>query len=795
MPIRTLIAGLILAVALSAQAPTAPVISARGVTNFFTQDPAPGTVGLGGLVQINGLNLGPPDGAVASGIPWPTNLGGTQVVVGGKAAAIYSVAPGTIVAQVPLDANTGLVNVIVRRDGASSAPAKVTVAAMNPSVRAADDSGAGAPWGKVSAQSIAITASGLGPTDPKLASGDVGPSGTPAVPTASIEAYVGGLRAKVAAAASTQRPAEFDVAITPPDGASPGDLITLLAGRVAANPTVFQPMKDATVTAVALPPNSPAITALADSGVNGSYLLATGNRASDGCYPALAVDVRARKIAPVSDCLTSVNANVPPLVVPSNGDSIGALVGPAAGDAQTGISSTVKIFSAAGDPLQVTLPSAASTLNATPVGFTAILPGQPAQAAAINPITGDVTVTTVAAPGAGGAGGPGPGGALNLDIDGLKHVYASANVGQGRLAVIVGDDAEKPTKAEFAIVSTAGVVAFSKTFPDGWLPLLSAPSPARPNQAQPPAVTEPVFYDAATRQVFALVRATDASKDAFLAFPLTNTEAKMAAFPDGWFATSCTADIRLYQLDLVGQLALMGSKVAEADFKTSCPASGFLTLDFSTVKMAAIPVGDQGQIRAPSTRADTSAAQMNNYVYALKLDSTRTTTADTLYVLDGVNGNMFAMPVPQAVSAFTNTSVQPIPEINALLAQAIDKTAGDQGFVLFNLDAQTVRNLPVPDGFSSVADLNSGGAVCCLATRKLAARALKQGGSNVAIYNIATGDVSVVDNPANVTSIGPAAGQGAAAARLILTNAQANTVAAVAYSGNRQVGVVVIRVP
>src|SRR5436190_21172881 len=90
---------------LSGQAPTAPVISARGVTNYFTQDPAPGTVGLGGLVQINGLNLGPPEGLTADTIPWPTRLGNTQVIIGGKAAPIYSLAPGAIVAQVPLDAN------------------------------------------------------------------------------------------------------------------------------------------------------------------------------------------------------------------------------------------------------------------------------------------------------------------------------------------------------------------------------------------------------------------------------------------------------------------------------------------------------------------------------------------------------------------------------------------------------------------------------------------------------------------------------------------------------------------
>src|ERR1041385_1935925 len=120
---RFILAGAFAAV-LFAQSPTAPVISARGVTNFFTQEPAPGLVGLGGLVQINGLNLGPPEGAAADSIPWPTRLAGTQVAIGGKPAPIYSVAPGTIVAQVPLDANLGLVDVIVRRGGDTSAPAQ-----------------------------------------------------------------------------------------------------------------------------------------------------------------------------------------------------------------------------------------------------------------------------------------------------------------------------------------------------------------------------------------------------------------------------------------------------------------------------------------------------------------------------------------------------------------------------------------------------------------------------------------------------------------------------------------------
>ena len=780
------------AVLLCAQAPTAPVISARGVTNFFTQEPAPGTVGLGGLVQISGLNLGPPEGIKATDLPWPTRLGDTTVVIGGKAAPLYSVSPGTVLAQVPVDANVGLVSVTVRRGTVSSNAAKVTVAAMAPAVRAADDSGAGVPWGTITAQTIAITATGLGPTNPPLTSGAVGPAGTPAVPTAPLDAYVGGLRAKVTATASTTRPAEFDVTITVPAGARPGDLITLFANRQAANATVFAPMTDPDVQFVALPDSPPAVTALNETGVDGGYLLATGNRDSNGCYPALSVDMRAKTIAAIPDCLTSVNANIQPLAVPVDGDSIAALIGPPAGDAQTGISSTVKIFSAAA-PIEVDLPSAASAVTTTPNGLVATLPGKPAQIATIDPVAGTFQIS---APAAGAGGGAATGAAPTVDIGGLQNVYAFANVGQNRIAVIAGDDALKPTKAVFAIVNPAGAVTFSKDFPAGWLPLLTAQAPPRPNQAAPAAIpTEPATFDATTRAFYVLVRANDASKDAFLTFGLVDTvDPKVIAFPDGWFAASCTADIRLFALDLVGQVALAGSRVAETEFKTNCAATAFLTLDFSAGTMTAIPLSDQGQIRVPTVRTDASMALLNNYVYGVKFDSTRATTSDTLYVLDGVNGNAVTMPSPAGVTAFTNATILPIPEVNSLLVQTFDKLAGDQGFILFDLDAQTAGNLPLPDGFTSVASLNDGTTVCCLATRTLTARALKQGGSNVVVYRLDTGDVVVVSNPANVTNVGPPAGA-AAGSRVVIANALANTVSAVAYINNRQAGILVIRIP
>jgi uncharacterized protein (TIGR03437 family) len=798
---RRLLLALAGAAMLQAQAPTAPVISARGVTNFFTQEPAPGTVALGGLVQISGLNLGPPEGATAAGTPWPTRLADVQVVVGGRLAPLYSVSPGAILAQVPPNANMGLVDVVVRRPSGNSAPAHVIVNALVPAVRTVKDRGYGAPWGMVTAQTIVTTADGLGATDVAIAPGDVGPSDTPAIPKAPISAYVGGLRATVSATASTQRPGEFDVSITVPSGARSGDLITLAANRQAANLTQFQPMAASDVQFVPLPARAPTIANLIDTGVNGNFLVATSARGSDGCYSAITVNMAAKSLAVAPDCFTSVAAAIPAAVAPNQSDAIGALMGPPQGDAQSGISSTVKIYSAAGDPLTVTLPAAASTLTTTPTGFVAAIPGTPAQLATIDAVTGAVQIAP-AGQGAGGAGaGAAPGGATpTINVNGLTHVYASAGIGQNRTAVIAGDDALKPTKAAFAVLSAAGDVVIFQDFPGGYLPLLNAVAPARPGQAAPAVPPrEPALYDAAARVFFVLARATDASKDAFMAFSAT-ADPKIAAFPAGWFAASCTADIRLLSLGLVNQLAVAGSKVAEPEYKSACPGAGFLTLDLAQSSVTAIPLPDAGSLRVPSTRADTSLSQMNNYVFGVRLDPTRAATSDTVYVLDGVNGNAFILPVPSTVNGFTDASVQQIPELNSLLAQTIDRLAGDQGLILFNLDEQKTTNLPVPDGFTTVANLDDGATACCLVTRKLAGRALKQGGSSVAIYDLITGDVTVAPNPEGITSVGfpPAAnpgGNAAPAGSLIFANARANTISAVAYNGNRQAGIIVVRVP
>ena len=162
---RTLPLGLLLASSVCAVwAQTGPVVLPRGIVNAFTQLPAPAFVGRGGIVQINGLNLGPAVGLKASGTTLPTQLGDVQVLINGKPVPLFSADIGTIVAQVPVDAAIGTAELVVQRGGASSPPAHFVIQPANPSIKTADGSGFGLPWGTITGRNSDAERTGLGPT-------------------------------------------------------------------------------------------------------------------------------------------------------------------------------------------------------------------------------------------------------------------------------------------------------------------------------------------------------------------------------------------------------------------------------------------------------------------------------------------------------------------------------------------------------------------------------------------------------------------------------------------------------
>ncbi|MFB3829377.1 MAG: hypothetical protein ACE15B_21590 [Bryobacteraceae bacterium] len=776
------IAALLVAAALSLNAQNRPVIEPRGVTNAFTLEPAPARVGQGSLVQITGLNLGPLEGATASGTPWPAELGGVRVSIGGRPAALYSVAPGKILAQVAQNANTGLAQVVVERDGQPSAPARVFVDPLRPSVK---------PGATVSGGALALSATGLGAT------------GEDGAPAAEISVFVGGLPAAASVAASA-RPAEFDVRVEAPAAARPGDIVMLTAARQAANPVVYGSLRQPQVQFLPLPEGTPALQAIEDAGLNGNFVMANGARDDAGCYPAALFDFLAMKAAAVSGCLTAPNKNaVTPLVAPPNGSVIATLLGPPQGEPPNGVSSQLRIFSYGRDPLTVDLPGPANALDVAGADFTARLAGVPPRMVAIDSQTGEIGQ---AAAGTGTAAAVALAN-LRVDVEGLTQVLAAVSIAAGRAAVIAADDAQAPTRARFAVIGVAGAeVVFTKEFPEGWLPLLGAvpPAAARPNAPAAPAALPrgTVAYDSARRIIYALARSGDGSRHGFVAFAADQrTDPKLIAFPDGWFAPTCTANIRTFTLELSRRIALIGSGVAETAFSAACAGKGFLLVDLERQEASAAPLPAQSQINA------TGADELNDYIYAGNIDvSRRGQGADTLYVLDGITASAFTIALPGGIDSFTR--LQPVAGMSLLIGAAMQSVAGDQGLIVFDLDQAIARLLAIPDGFNAVSELG-----VFPATRKMVARAQRPGASQLVVYDLVNGDVMPVPNPPGVASIGPVAAPrepqpglpglpggvqlpAAAAGRVISANARANTVAAITYdAAGVQNGIVAVRVP
>ena len=121
------LAAVLLEAAVFAQAPT---IGAGGIVNgaSFTASLSPGT-----FAAIFGQNLSTSTIQAAT-TPWPTTLGGAQVSVGGKSAALSFASPTELNIQIPVDVAPGSVQVTVTVPGKGSASATVTVASYSPGI-------------------------------------------------------------------------------------------------------------------------------------------------------------------------------------------------------------------------------------------------------------------------------------------------------------------------------------------------------------------------------------------------------------------------------------------------------------------------------------------------------------------------------------------------------------------------------------------------------------------------------------------------------------------------------------
>ena len=768
------------ALCLPGQTVNSPVIYPRGVVDATRLDPAPATVARGGIVQITGFNLGPDTAVKATGTPLPTTLGDkpVQVLINGVAVPLLSVAAGKVLAQVPVDAALGLASVAVKVGDATSNSGTFTIAAVQAGIVTKEGKGFGLAAGTFSKSPVTVSGTGFGATNPR--------AGT-------VTAFVGGIPTKVTTAESKTQPGIFDTVVDVPGQARPGDLLYVLVNARAANPVVLQGLPAAELQFLKLPDGAPDLAQIATPDLSGMFVLGAAVKDAKGCYAAFAFDFTNKKAAASNACLLAPANAATPFVNAPGTEFTGAMVGPAvttgAIPAGAGIAKQALVFNPGKADKTIDLTGAASVLAGAAGGvFTATIPAATAGGTVmIDTITASTgAVKSAAAPVAAAA-------AAVVSVDGLTKLLTSRIMLPGGIfAVVVADDAVKPTKVEFAILKTNGDKVSAVALPGGFVPLLAPQAPAAAG-VTPPAVgaTGLAFYLAAKKTVYVAAKMPDDSLHAFAAFPLDGSDATVVPLPSGWFIAACSNALRTYNFVIGKQLGLFASNSGVNTYKAACPASGYLEMDVATAAITAVPLPVNSDM---VTGAATGT--FNDFLYATNFSPTAR-TASSVYVLDGTGAVAFRLEPPAGVNAFQAPTT--ISVADGLIASAQKRAAGDQGLVFFDLANQTSVQLPLPDNFATVTL-----AGFFPATRKVVVRGISadRKTSNLVVYDLAVYDRTaampvgvVVPNPDGVASLAGKPGA-AASPRLLAINVNANTVSAVAFDADgKQVGVVTVRVP
>jgi uncharacterized protein (TIGR03437 family) len=230
---------------------TAPILN-QGATLRTVQGEAGAPLAPGTLVQIFGSNLSQST-VQPSSLPLPTNINGTQVLIGGLAAPLYYISSGEVDAQVPLElAPRAGYPIVVSVNGALTVPDTINLVAAEPGVIAfptgipvaqhanynlitADDPA-------VPGEAIILYLVGMGDTNPPVPSGSPAPSQQPfALVTTAPQVTVAGAPATVLFAGMTPGAVGlYQVNIVVPAQAATGLLpLAVTQGQQSANQTTL----------------------------------------------------------------------------------------------------------------------------------------------------------------------------------------------------------------------------------------------------------------------------------------------------------------------------------------------------------------------------------------------------------------------------------------------------------------------------------------------------------------------------------------------------------------------------
>ena len=211
----------------------------------------------GGFISIFGSNLAQGSNLVST-YPYPTQLSGTQVLLGGEPLPLEYAGPGQINAVIPYDVPVNsTLQLMVTQNGASSMPETVLVGPAQPSVFTQNQSGTGAgavlviqasgaeflntPSAPAGAGDVlAIYCTGLGAVSPPLPAGTAAPLSMLSRTVNPVTVTIGGVPAPVSFAGLAPGFAGlYQVNATVPAGLSAGAAVPLIVSEGgSASPAV-----------------------------------------------------------------------------------------------------------------------------------------------------------------------------------------------------------------------------------------------------------------------------------------------------------------------------------------------------------------------------------------------------------------------------------------------------------------------------------------------------------------------------------------------------------------------------
>jgi uncharacterized protein (TIGR03437 family) len=216
-------------------------LSPIGVVNAASSAPFTAGVSRGELITLYGANIGPSAIQFASTVPFPTTLGGVQVLINGRQAPIYYVSSGQVSAIVPYETTGSVAQIQVVNNQNSSNVVTELVNATTPGLFTIPAGGIGyaaaehADGSLVSpshpaqvGEAIAVFVTGLGDVLPSISDGAPGVS---SATTNTITASVNNVTATVAyAGLAPTLVGLYQVNVQIPSGITAGDWYLDISG-------------------------------------------------------------------------------------------------------------------------------------------------------------------------------------------------------------------------------------------------------------------------------------------------------------------------------------------------------------------------------------------------------------------------------------------------------------------------------------------------------------------------------------------------------------------------------------